>query len=533
MRTARHFLLGAFSLLAAPLFLQAQSAALDPSFNGTGYVVRPVNTGDGVQKILVQDDQKILVIGMSWDATYTARAYVFRYLPDGSPDTEFATNGVFMYELDNEALLYSAVITPAGRILLVGATTDYQTYRLLLIQLKGDGELDGDFGSNGVVTQSVSLVGPNAEDMGYDVALDAQQHILVCGSSYDANYVRRPVVVRFTPSGALDTSFGTGGVATIPVMTVGASAFKGIRVQPDGKIVATGYFGQTELWYLLLLVRFNADGSLDNTFSADGIVKENYGNVDDEGEDLQLTDDGSILVAGKTVTATYNYSALLVKYTPDGELDNTFGVAGAVEEDLDDFDYAWGVVEQADGTIIMAGTSGDGPPNGFDMAVWKYQADGARDATFGNNGLAVHVIPDYYTMIYGLAEQADGKILIGGQARTTNNENYFFVARLGDAVSGIAEVAVPSPAVVVAPNPAQAGAWITVSAAAPIGPGASIGLYTADGRPVQHYPAQQLERGTGRMHLQLPAGLAPGAYRLTIQQPGLRTISTTVITSGS
>src|SRR5690348_16277318 len=98
-RTQRSILCAIGLLIGAPL-LQAQPGALDPTFNNTGYVVHPVNTADGVQKILVQDDQKILAIGMSWDATYTARAYVFRYMPDGTPDMDFATNGVFTYELD-------------------------------------------------------------------------------------------------------------------------------------------------------------------------------------------------------------------------------------------------------------------------------------------------------------------------------------------------------------------------------------------------------------------------------------------------
>ena len=318
MKRTQPFILSTLIALLCAASSLAQPGALDPAFNGTGYVVQPVNTMDAVQKILVQDDQKILSIGMSWDATYTARAYVFLYLPDGSPDTDFATNGVFTYELDNEALLYSAMITAAGKILLVGATTDYQTYRMMLIQLNMDGTPDDGFGTNGVVTESVSLAGPNAEDFLYDVTQDALGRILVCGSSHDENYVRRPVVVRFTSSGALDTTFGVDGVATIPVMNVGSSAFKGIQVQPDGKIVASGYFGQTELWYLLLLVRFNADGSLDNTFSDDGIVKHNYGSVDDEGEELQIAPDGSILVAGKTVPVSYNYSALLMKFTAAG-----------------------------------------------------------------------------------------------------------------------------------------------------------------------------------------------------------------------
>ncbi len=492
MRTTQRSLLsGLCLLLCAPQMLQAQSGALDPTFNGTGYVIDPVNKGDGVQKILVQDDQKILSIGMSWDSTYTAHAYVFRYHPDGTPDAGFATNGVFSYTLDNEALFYSGMITAEGKILLVGATTDYQTYRMLLIQLNADGSPDNAFGTNGVVLQTVGLAPQYNEDFIYDVAQDALGNILVCGSSHDANYVRRPVVVRFTSNGTLDTSFGVDGVATIPVELVGASSFRGVVVQPDGKIVATGNYGQTELWYLLLLVRFNADGSLDTTFSTDGIVKHNYGNVDDTGYDLKLTPDGSILVAGKTVTITYNYSALLMKFTPDGEVDATFGTAGAVEEDLDNFDYGWGVEVQTDGRIVMAGTSGVGPPNGFDLAVWKYNADGTPDPGFGTNGLAHFAIGDYYTMIYGLDLQADGKILIGGQARTANNENYFFTARLqNDIASGISDDQTDGDAFVVFPNPFQD--LVTVRTGTWTG-SVRVQLFNADGRLVLEETRSSME----------------------------------------
>lgn len=530
MRTKYSLLLCALCLVLAPLALHAQSGALDPTFNGTGYVIQPVNGKDGTQKILVQDDQKILVVGMSWDDTFTARAYVFRYLPDGTPDTEFATDGVFEFELDNEALFYSARITSAGKILLVGATTDYQTYRMLLVQLNMDGTPDDTFGTNGVATPVVSLVGPNAEDMAYDVTEDAQGRILICGSSYDENYVRRPVVVRLTSTGAIDTTFGIDGVATIPVMAVGSSVFNGILVQPDGKIVACGEFGETELWYTLLLVRFDEDGFLDESFSDDGIVRHNYGNVDDTGYDLELTSDGSIVVAGNTVTVTYNYSALLMKFTPDGEVDDTFGTMGAVMEDLGQFDYAWDVSVQGDGRILMGGTAGNGPPNDFDMAVWKYMPDGTPDSSYGDNGMTLHVIPGYSTMIYAMELQADGKILIGGQARVVAvNDNSFFIARLeNDITSGISDAS-GSGSAQTFPNPAAAGTEVMVTIPENIA-GAHADLYNMEGQLVHSYRIDQLQRDTRNFRFRLPASLTPGAYQLSVQQQaGARFTSTILI----
>ncbi len=530
MKTELYSLVAAVALLGAPAMLHAQAGALDPTFNGTGYVIAPVNDLDNAQKILVQEDQKVLLIGMSFDATYTARAYVFRYLPDGTPDPDFAINGVFTYELDNEADIYSAVLTHDGKILLAGGTTDYQTYRLLLIQLNADGTLDNSFGTNGVLAQSISVVTANAEDIAYDITLDAVGNIIVCGSTFNEDYVRRPFVARFSANGVFDTSFGLNGIASIPVLAVGGNSFQGVVVQPDGKIVASGYFGNSELWYVMLLVRFEADGSLDPTFGDAGVVKYNHGNVDDEGEDLKLTPDGSILVCGVTVTQTYNYSALLAKFTSVGELGTTFGNLGTVTEDLANFDFASNLLIQSDGSIMMAGSSGVGPPGSFDQAVWKYHADGTRDASFGTNGLSQPAIPDHYTMIYAMAVQADGKILIGGQARTTMNENYFYVARIQNDIStGITERSTSMDALVF-PDPATAGTSVTVQANAPIAADAQLSLYATDGRLVFSAPTALLAREAGRVSFQLPGDIAPGAYKLTIQQQGMRFVSTLVIT---
>lgn len=525
----RYALLIGSVLFAATSALQAQSGTLDPTFNGTGYVIDPVNNLDVGQKILVQHDQKILQIGMSFDAAYVSRAQVFRYNPDGSRDTDFGTNGAFTYELDFEANIYGAVLTPDGKIVLAGSTTDYQTYRLLLIQLNADGTLDNSFAGTGVLAQSVSVVVENAEDIANDVTLDADGNILVCGTSYDADYIRRPIVVRFTPDGQLDTGFGINGVASIPA-GIGSSGFDGIVVQPDGRILATGYFGSDLLWYELLMVRFETNGSLDPTFGVAGVVKYNYGNVDDEATDVTLTPDGSILVAGVTVTQTYNYSALLMKFTPDGEVDTNFGTDGAVEEDLDTFDYAAMVKVLTDGTIVMAGTSGDGPPNGFDMAVWKYLADGTRDNSFGTNGLAAPVIPNRYAMIYGMDVQVDGKILIGGQARTTMNQNHFLIARLqNDITSSVAEQT-GGDHTTAFPNPATAGSLVTVQLPETVRAGTRIDLFAADGQLVRSYTTSQFQRTAQGAAIQLPADIATGVHRLTIEHSGSRTNVSIIVT---
>lgn len=531
MKTRYSLFAGLCLMLGAAPVVQAQPGSLDPTFNTTGYQIQPVNTGDGAQKILVQDDQKVLLIGFSFDANYVAHTIVKRFLPDGSVDAAFGDNGTASYVVSFEADTYSAILTPAGKILLAGTTDDYQSQQILLIQLNEDGSKDLAFGDQGVVVQSIGLVTENGHDNAYDVALDAAGNIVICGSSYDENFVPRPIVSRFSPAGVLDTTFGVDGVATIPVNAVGSNAFKGVVIQPDGKIVASGYFGNTELWYVMLVVRFNTDGSLDPTFGDAGIVKYNYSNVDDEGEDLKLTPDGSILVCGISATASYNYSALLVKFNPAGALDLSFGSEGVVFEDLGTFDFASNLAVMPDGGIVMTGTSGSAPPSiNFGIAAWKYTASGTPDMTFGTGGVSLPVIPTYGAMIYAMGVQADGKILVGGQARTSSNQNYFLLARLENDFSiGVPELS-GNTAAMVFPNPATASSTLSMQISETVQPDAQISLYAADGRLVFTSQAGGMQRDAQRIIFQLPVDLAPGIYQLAIQQQGTRRSASLLVT---
>ena len=506
-----------FQLLSVKI--SAQQGQLDPTFNTTGYVINPVNNGDAVQKILVQPDQKILVVGMSFDPSYVSRAYAFRYLPDGTPDLGFGNGGFFTYEMNFEVNLYSAAITSDGKIVLAGSTTDYSIYEMIVFRLNDDGTLDTSFDSDGALTLAFSEVETYGEDISLDMVLDGDDNIFLCGSSYDANYIRRPVVVKVTPDGVVDTTFGVNGLATIPVAE-GACGFEGIMIQPDGKIVATGFFGNTVLWYTMLLVRFESDGTLDTSFSDDGIITYSYSNVDDEGFDLAYTADDKILVAGMTVTANYNYSALLMQFDNSGQLDASFSDDGILVEDMAIYDYASNVRVLSDGDIIMAGTTGEGPPGAFDLAIWKYNSDGTPETTFGTNGMIVHEIGDHNTMIYGMDIQADNKILVGGQARTPEVQNHFFVARIQNelAIDVIENEILSS---LVYPNPAAIGGELTVQIPTSISATGTVSMYAIDGRLLCSMNASQCMNVSGGIGFKVPESATPGIYMIEVKDDNL------------
>ena len=125
-------------------------------------------------------------------------------------------------------------------------------------------------------------------------------------------------------------------------------------VQPDGKVVAAGRGGTG-----FTLVRLQPDGSLDPTFGSGGIVDTPIGDpsLRDEAAAVALLPNGRILVAG---TADYDYpfptDFALVRYLPNGLLDQSFGLDGIVLTQKPGEQIARALALTPSGKIVLAGT---------------------------------------------------------------------------------------------------------------------------------------------------------------------------------
>src|SRR5262249_16870407 len=129
-----------------------------------------------------------------------------------------------------------------------------------------------------------------------------------------------------------------------PSYQAGASPF---AVQPDGKILSAGGAANSRGYRSLAVLRYNADGSLDNTFGSGGIVLTNLVKLTFNGSGFSggaLQSDGKIVVAGsQLLSATpigtqYDWEWVLARYNANGTLDTTFGTGrhptGIVELNL-------------------------------------------------------------------------------------------------------------------------------------------------------------------------------------------------------
>jgi uncharacterized delta-60 repeat protein len=499
--------------------LGSDPGVLDPTFADAGKLLVDISNLDVLHDVAVQEDQKIVTVGMSFDPAFVSTAHARRYLADGTPDPSFGTNGVFTYSLNFEANIYACFIKPDGKILLCGETTDYQDYRLLLIQLNADGTLDDLFGVNGVVVEHVSIY----EDHGWGLAVLADGAILVCGTGtvdYAGEYRNAPMIVKFTAEGDLDTSFGTNGVATIPVGFI-ENTFRCIAVQPDGKILAAGHFANDFTFFVTLVVRFMPDGTLDQTFAENGIFKYAYGQADSQAFDLAVTDDGKILVTGVSVTPTYDFSMMLFRLDAQGVPDSDFGTDGLVNIDnTGNYDVGYGLRLQTDNKIVVSGTTGNAPPQDNSMAVWRFNTDGTIDASFGTNGMTAINMGNAADEAMGIALQADKKIVIAGKSRNEANTDFAIVRLLGDqpttSVIDLTEMAVS-----LFPNPVMTGSQVSIVYELNSSGSARLEIMDVLGNLVSQIELGQQHSGTQKASFTLPDNICSGIYLVRLNENGI------------
>jgi uncharacterized delta-60 repeat protein len=160
-----------------------------------------------------------------------------------------------------------------------------------------------------------------------------------------------------------------------------------------------------------------ADSDLDLSFDGDGVVTTNHAEFN-QINDIVIQPDGKIVVAGHSGIFhgffQQSFEIIVARYNVDGSLDPTFGSDGIVTTDVGGFAMAFGVALQPDGKIIVAGRGG--PISGANFTVVRYNTDGSLDATFGGSGVVTTTISFFFSQIADVAVQADGKIVVVGEA---------------------------------------------------------------------------------------------------------------------
>lgn len=315
----------------------SNGTSLDTTFGTNGVAILPSDPGESrysPSDLAVESDGKIVVAGTHSNQGNFIDFAIARFNSDGAPyETDFFNGLIILdkFNFPNNRYNYgrAVAIQSDGKIVMSGGMMDYEgDGQISLVRLNQDSSLDtATFGTNGKGTVTAAV--PNFYGYESSLALQADGKIVVAGTTYDDynNINENLVVARFNGDGSLDTAFGGTGI----VITDLGNNENGndLVIQPDGKIVLVGKIYDPN-FSDLLLVRYNSDGSLDNTFGVNGKIISNFGNTPDSGNGLAIQTDGRIIAAGSS-----NGYALLARYIVDVSsyqtLSASFKSAGALD----------------------------------------------------------------------------------------------------------------------------------------------------------------------------------------------------------
>ncbi len=385
----------------------------DPGFGTGGQVTTNFGPGSNEQAnaVVVQSDGRIVVGGYSGADFDPANAALARYLADGTLDPSFGTGGLVTTDFGAvSAEIRALALQSDGKIVAAGRVGD----DFLVLRYLADGTLDPGFGTGGIAITDF------AGDFDYarGLALQSDGRIVVAGYTTTGGVDNDFALARYDADGALDATFGTGGLVTTDLGGTGSGDFgHAVALQANGRIVVSGDSGDS-----FGLARYDTDGGLDASFGGGGIVVAAFPNSRSR---AVAVDPSGGIVAGGFVDSRFGVARFLV----DGSLDASFGSAGlALQEIGISADVAGSVALQPDGKIVILGTAA-GIAQG-DFALARYGPNGQPDPTFGSSGRVItRLATGLPTQGIAVAIRPDGKIVAGGFTDVFNNPSHVALTR--------------------------------------------------------------------------------------------------------
>lgn len=357
--------------------------SLDKTFGQGGRVVSAAGKNDAYYSVALASGGRIVVAG-----SQGGDVLVSRYNANGNIDGTFGHSGIQMADFgaaDDTA--YAMALAVDGTLVVAGQSAG----NFAIAKLRTDGSLMPDFGSGGMV---VFDLGSNADVAGA-VTFQGDSPVIVGASGGKVG------VVRLRPTGEADTSFSGDGLLLTGALTARTDANFADRstaaaVQADGKLLLANRSAAGDF----AVARLNADGSLDSTFGTGGVATVDFDGGDDDADAVLVQDTGEIIVIGTSLKAGVGNTAVAA-LNADGSLVADFGTGGKLllspdaapssrELHLGDLVLRAFGTKQSDGRVVVGTSSGSqqavNPSSSLrrlNVPGVKSQALGTQVGTFG------------------------------------------------------------------------------------------------------------------------------------------------------
>ena len=311
----------------------------------------------------------------------------------GTLDTTFGDGGCSLFRPYGGGVPNSAAFTRDGLGIISAGVKYAPSTQVILTKHNLDGTLDESFGEDGISI-------PGIDGVINSIAIDSEERIVAAVISYEAS--TEFMIARFTPDGIPDTTFGEGGVIHLdvdPAYTFQQSV--AVTIGTDDSIIVGGETAGDGSSPAFTLVKYDNEGVRDLTFGESGTARTQAGTLSYL-TSLALDRDNKIVVAGSwRTTESGEFSvAAIARYNLDGSLDSSFGDSGTVTTSFPGNNFYPGAMKIDNANNIVIVGVKDGSP--WEMAVMRYTPNGTLDETFGSSGQAIRVL-DPYPYFYSIA----------------------------------------------------------------------------------------------------------------------------------
>jgi uncharacterized delta-60 repeat protein len=401
------------------------AGALDSGFGSSGVTSTsvPTLTLTAASKVLVQPDGKLVVAGIQPGSA--GNVVVARYTPTGALDTTFGAPLGYTKPGLGSASAQDGVqiaLQPDGKVIVVGSKVVSSQARVAIARLNTNGSLDTSFGTSGTTTLAFGSAIPQQHGSGVLVLPSGQTLVSVwLGPGHDAFKV-----VRFSSTGAWDTSFGSSGLAISHPIAGQPAQASDLALTSDNKIVVVGSVNTTHNSIAqtdTVVARFTAAGQPDTTFpgpsgnSQGAAILDRNSSKNDAANAVLIDSSGRIDLSG-TIASTPS-AAYVMRLTSAGVADSTFGTGGVLQGTFGGAAATGGgAAFDSTGRLLVAG--GDGASTTNALGIERLLSSGATpyDPAFGNTSTpgreSVVCSPANAGAGSSVAVQPDQKILVAG-----------------------------------------------------------------------------------------------------------------------